>query len=800
MNRLLALLLPLLLLAGAAALLARPEPPGAVPPEAKTLDQRVEKAGGVDVAVLGNSKVGTDLDLGRMAGLFADGSRIVPLGVNGTGAPVWYAVLKNRVYAHGQRPKTVVVYATLRMMLQVDLPSEIQRKVLAAQLLEPDAVLNRKVFGAAFSDPRIQRILTRRTELRQGWTESVRDLATGLVLAPPGDGTVAERGEAWSTAALGRVFGVEQSAAERSRVLPVVERLEATDEGRERPVAETLVPDLIDLAQQNGAQIVFIRAPLGSARRHTDVVDPDTERAFVELLAARGAAWIDLHTASMPDAAFGDGAHMSKAGRERFTPQLVAAMEQSGVGGTLVAADPALIRPKITASRVGSGPALPALAPVRGDKACDWRSPFPGFKDLSDSALSEAGLGPISPFRVREDGRLLAAHGDVEDTVRRCAGTSLHQGGVLRFSPTGDDPAAAADRRYVAELDADSPLVGGDGREAWWVYPGTGLRLEVPEPPGGPARVWASVRVVRAGEGLPRLAAGAGEATFTRVGDRLEASVEAGPVRGAWTVEIHSPADGPWLLVERVATGTAARPWYLVGRPAEEPRVDLLRAERRFAAPPPELPTPTGSFKPNPAKAGSWTFPVGELGVPNLEESFAATGASCSPLRLYADGEAVAATPKEKRVAGVDKLLHSKERVLLELASGGDPRVDGRSYRFGLDPERACLEPGRWLYPGDQLELRLDRATTLRRGATELQLAGAVFRAEGSLGIELFVGEERRFQAEQPLAGWTHSSFVLPSPVGPEDRDLRLRLVAPPQGWVLLGAVDLVEERPAILP
>ena len=212
------------------------------------------------------------------------------------------------------------------------------------------------------------------------------------------------------------------------------------------------------------------------------------------------------------------------AGRERFTPLLLQALQKVGVGGTALAlADPTTVRRPATAHRVGTGPTFPALKPQRGKRECDWQAFLTGFDALSDFNLDQEGFGKISPVRVLEDGKPLKQHGNDKETVFTCAGASFHRKNVVRWTPTEPDPEAVNRHTYTADLDPEVPVLGPENAAGWWVYPGTSVVLDVPEPPGPvtQAAVFAIARI--AGTSPARLSVGGEPVPLVQVGDRLEA-------------------------------------------------------------------------------------------------------------------------------------------------------------------------------------------------------------------------------------------------------------------------------------
>lgn len=786
-----AVLLPGFLIAAVLGFFARPDPPQERSAAAAQLEARMK--GEPEVVLLGNSKVGTDIDavaLSRGLGL-----SVAAMHIKGTGAPIWYAVAAQRVFAAGHHPQLLVVYGPLDKIVETAVTSANQRAVLADQLTAPDPVLNAKVFGQADVSETWQRVQTHRTEFRASLTEAVRDGVVGIFLAPRGTDGLLAAGEAVAVPALGRVFGDEaKTDTTRHRAIPVVEGEDVSDRTAST-AAETLVPDFIELARKNGAEIVFVRSPLGSRVRMTGVVAPELLRDTVTTMAAGGAAWLDLSDDGPPDSSYGDGWHMSRAGRDRFTPVLVAALREIGVGSgqAIRAASADTIRPPVAVTREGTPPPLPELRLVRGGKACDWQAPLPTLAALPDTALAAAGFGAVSPLRVREDETPLPAHGKLEDMAKTCTGTSAHVRGVMKLSPTGTDPDGVHQRSYALFLDPAVSTEGGAGATGMWVYPGTELRLELPD-------VTGTVSVVAAaplgGSGAELSVAGRTVPLTEADGLwRASAPALAGPV------VLRSPPDGPWLLVRHLAVGTPENPWFVLGRRPTEQRVELLAGAARFDAPPPALPDPVRSAQEAGWKPGLVVIPTTDLDVPSIDDAFDGAGVGCSALKVSIDGVPTDAPATEGSKLTRAKATHTRGKVALTATPGGPAvPVDGR-FELSLDPARKCSGQRYWLYPEDSgtFETAAERLASLRLGADRVELTGTAWHAEEGdrLVVTLTAGSETLLTTELPLAALSGGPQTLPlsRPVGADAGPLVLTLTSSsPRAYLLLTAVSLVED------
>ncbi len=799
MTRLLAILGPVVLFAALGAALFWPaeavtEAP--LPLPARVLDGRLKAVENVDVVLLGNSKVGTDLDPEAIGRLYPEGAGVVPLGVKGTGMPVWYAVLHDRVYAAGYEPKLVIVYATLQMMAQTQLPSDAQRARLAEVATGAIPALDQKVYGKGMADPRMQLALARRGEWHRSLLDGTRDLAVGLFLAPAGAGGVGERGAAYAEPAFASLFSSENQKEATRHVGPVVEQ-ELSDATAGDGVMDTLIPDLLTLAHSHGAQVLFVRAPLAASKVSVDSVPPELEPEVIRLLAHLGDGYLDLRDADLTASAYGDGVHLSTAGRGRFTPQFLEAVAAVGVGtGRMTPAAPQPPKRVLTGTRAGTPPQLATLSPYRTSRGCGYIAPFTGLPELADHALAAAGLGQVSPLVVLEDATELQTHalGNVVDT---CVGASGFVGGRFKFSPTGPGPESAERHQYRAALTAAAPARGGEFQEVWWVYPGTELTVTVPDPAGagaGKREVRVEVAAPVRGVAAPTVRLGEGAAVaLDPFGSGYAGNVVGPAGEDAWTFTVASPSDGPYVLLQRVVTGPADAPVYLIGKPARRGQVSLLAGEVEAAAEPPSLSgdvaAPVAGREP-----GLWLFDVSGFAVPSHDQTYKSAGTGCSPMQLILDGARLVGG---RTAPGKPRLGHAGGQLRVNFPAEFDATA-AHTYAVALDPDRACGSgAARWLYPGDELTFSVD-AEPLQRlvaGADSLELGGAAVPASGALEVSLSVDGAEVYATTVDLAHYPPPPMLLPTRVSPAaaSAELRLRL---PSGYLLVTSADLSEPAP----
>lgn len=791
--------LPLALVGGALAAFGAPgERP--ITPDAKELDARLAREKAPEVVLLGNSKVRTDIDLAALRKALGSGP-VVELRVEATSAPTWYAVLENRVFAAGHTPKLVVVYGPLSRILETQPQGEIDRQRLEAQLGPVEPVIDKKVFRREGDGGLLDRARNRRTELHGALMEGVKDLSVGLFFGKPEQTDVLARGKDVADPALDKVFGegAQLADADRRRVIPIVEREATARTGGAVAPADTLVPDFVALAEAHGARIVFVRAPVPPSNVTEDAVGQETVKQTLDVLNAEGAGWIDLSRIGLPETAYKDSLHMNKKGRDVLTAELAArltGMDALGSGPMPVARAP--VAPD-RVERVGTPPALPAATFARTDTACGYAAGFPGLDAVNDVALATLGVGQLSPVRVLQDGVPLRPHATRADFAEKCAGAFVHFPRELRASPTD---AADAAHTFTVDLSPDLPLRNEAGDEAWWVYPGTAARLafdDAWDAGRGALTVEVEARVI--GAGTPVLKVAGQERPLDGEGDDRTVRVAVpAPPTGPWAIEVASPADGPWVAIERVAVGEGAERVHLIGR--EPAPVRLTQGRTTWTGTPPAV-SHGAAVEARSEKLRALALPgLGFLSDDALSKRLGV--ADCSPVRLFADGKKL--TAPHTAVAAIEqhgggRYHHADDALLF-----GPPHAlapDGAAYTAALDPERKC-ESGLWLYPGDTLVgLAIPvELGSLRHGARRLALTAHAFHPDGAapkpLRVKLKVKDEVRVDAEIPadrLDG-TPVVFPLEPALPPRTTRIELGLATPPDGaWVLLSLATLDEER-----
>ncbi len=770
----LAVLLPALVLGLGLSRLLAPED-AELSSAAALMETRMAEAQ-PEVVVVGNSLVARGIDQQLLAAGLAE--RPVAVGKaweSGTWPANWYLFLKNRVYGEGHRPHAVVVGMAPKVLFQTDLGSELSQRSLVDHAGPYEPVVYRKVFGRETPNPWLQRLRDRRGKVQDRWADWLRAGSVGLLHGDRSQDLLT-RGEAVAAPALERVFQVD-GAVDMSlhrRVIPVVEherevRLEADGS----VVAASFVPDLLDLAEEYGSKVVFVRMPMMPGTQARMSVDPLVEAEFVSLLNERGAAYVDMSGWDGGPQLFDDGAHLSHAGSKAFTPALAAALRERGImeEGPFESNRVPLALDFVTALRgTVPPPQLLELGPDPDGEPCRFLAVTKDFIALSDTALASAGVG-ASPLVVFEDGQPLEHLNWPGKLAGACHGAYVPQSARVFVSPGPQAEPPLEQRRYELGLAPEMPVRMGN-TEGWFAYPGTALSLDFagwPSPAAEYELLVGLEPIEGSGEGVTVTVDGLA-LPLEPAGERwLQGSLRLPTPKGPWSVSIASPEGGPWLLVRWLAVRADGETVDLVGSEElmQPPVVSfLVMAEQSRAVVQGELPRFPLDFEPANARGAF------RAALPGLDElSSVAIGkrldcGRCTPLRLSEDGKlAVAPELFCGRVLQGEpgQSCQPEGSFMFTSSDGSDPRTNGRRYAVTLLGDRQMGQRW-WVYPGDRASLPLlsVRQRQLRDGAARLRLEGTAFAGENQAGeveIRLLVGEREVFVERVPVRSFDEQPF-----------------------------------------
>lgn len=400
---------------------------------------RARAATGADVAVLGNSKVATDLDLEEVrAAMGAQAPTMVGLGVNGAQAPVWYAVASQHVVATGARPKAWLVYGPLQAALTTTLPQAGARAALALHLDATAPPNLARVFGTALTPA-----------LLSSYTQGV--------------GNACHAGRA-------------PLPELPSPVAPL-------------PVGSSFLADLVRLAGAHGARLLFVRQPFGVSRAGDDVVSAADETAARALVLGANGGWLDLRADLADERWYGDGIHMNEAGRHAASRRLGQRLASLGDWIRRAPKPPAPVPPSAPMPAWSTPPTAPSVTFAPAGDCLTTATLPPVLAAVAPAALAAAGFAGASPLVPRFFAAALAE--EKPGLTGSCTHTWSLRDGVLGVA------VPAAKQRGVNLTVPDSPAAVGDaGLQGWWVGPGAALdmgqgpgRLEGWAPVGGAALI-----------------------------------------------------------------------------------------------------------------------------------------------------------------------------------------------------------------------------------------------------------------------------------------------------------------------
>lgn len=232
----------------------------------------------------------------------------------------------------------------------------------------------------------------------------------------------------------------------------------------------------------------------------------------------------------------------------------------------------------VKVTRDGTAPTFPALpAPERRDATpCGYRFYIPWLETISDHDLEQSGAGRASPIELTQNGKPLIPHVGPVGFERGCKFSFRHQPKYLFFSPQGDE--GNVDGAWEMHLSDEVPLARADDSDAYWVYPGTTLTFTIDKgwsaDQWGELKVQLDARLMYVGtpeEPSPRPGA---QATVAFLGveesgsdPRLGFESTPEPPDSAWTIDVTSPSDGPYVLLESLVLGNTEHALVVVAPP-----------------------------------------------------------------------------------------------------------------------------------------------------------------------------------------------------------------------------------------
>lgn len=769
-----------------------------------------------DVVVLGSSLARTNVNIDLLASELGVGSKNVTLLTlpNATAAH-WYAVMKNRVFANGHRPKVVVMVGALTTMITPEVLKDSNVERLVNQLSDREPVLGKKVFGTLSpADFRYLYMREQAGQIRDEFMLQYRDWALGWLMGnnhKPAEGKrLAERANEIVFADermdyslhMGTGTGLWGGAVEEIDVSNV-------------DIAnDSLISDIGSLARDYGSYAVFVRTPFPPSNSDNDLVSPNQESAAVETMEGSEAGYVDMRSLNLDDSYFQDMRHMSAAGAEVFTKALARSLQSMGVLKRKGKAEIRLGVEVTSVERIGTAPDLGGLlSAARQGDSCSWSVPPGVLRGLDAASMAAAGQADATPVRVTQGGQPLGW----TPTRDGCSPGVTHGEQIEIVPNAGGDIADVA-----LSLQEELPFtVEGENLPAWWVYPGTTVRFTFERPWQYDAesfRVFLLGHVFGGQGGRAEIVVDEQRATLEVLGTRAWLATNPDPpTEGPWTLDVISPPDGPWVLMQNLAVGAMPNTAHLIGLPEllngasirlVGGKVEDTELDPVYRKPPPTL-NMSARIRKAPRGLGMISLPA-FAPLADAPHSRASIPHKCSPLRVVEGGTRL---PEPHSVCldvanlKAGKSCHAGNVIYFAAADSQPPVTTGKKYTLELDETRVCdrrnqkgttpLRGVLWMYPGDHLVLTFpeDKLADFFDGANrlEIEVESPVVREGDMLDMRLYVDDQVFLEERMAPPGEARrggQSWTFEPPIPPRTRKVRLefRNAAQKSYWLLLKA------------
>jgi len=732
--------------------------------------------------ILGSSVARRDVDTSRLAEQLGikERSMLMLTLPNATGAH-FYAVLKNRVYGNGHRPKAVVVVSALGTLLTTEVLGDSNMDRLVHHLSPDEPVIARKVFernGDSFESLQMR---AKAGDLRDGFTGFIRDVTAGYLF--PGGKNKLRRmvhGERLANDSFDSVFANENMdfslyGKNAGQVGVVVEE----EYSREVDPWDSFMVDLTEIGADHRSKIFFVRTPFPPSNPDKDRVDSATDMATRQVLQEIGAGYMDFRSLDLDDSYFEDMVHMNPEGARIMTDALADELLHQQLFDMDVKPEVDIPDLPDTIRRVGNPPKAPQLGKpeLRGD-GCRRVIQTGAFDAISDDELARRGVLGASPVVVRQ-GELVFEH--VAERSEECAPQAWFAEGAIQIATPDKGPVKVS-------LAKRAPILGPNGQPAYWVYPGTSLELSFPsafKEPEEAFEVYAQAAGFGGDGGVPTLEVEDQAVEMDSFRGWVHGVIHPPAPKKAWSLRLSSPEDGPWLLVRNITVGMRPKTTHVIGD-AESlygasirvlgGRVEHTGITPEYVAPPPKPIRGLVDVKKGPKGLGSISLPRFQR-MADVDDPEADRPNDCSPLVVFEDDVALsgAHSPCEEvalRKGG--RYCHAGPKIYLSGSDDSSPSKNGRSYRVGLDESRICTRlrfgdqtPFRdiwWMYPGDELEVRLppESLDRFRIGLNRLEVGGFHYVGDDADKIDVRVKVDGEVVLREEITaadldeGWDH--------------------------------------------
>lgn len=450
-----------------------------------------------EVIILGNSLSNTDLLpslLARRLGIAKN--KVQKFSIPNSIGPHWYAVLKNRIFANGHRPRIVILLSDMQSLLAVQPRTEASYVNLSVHLDrqagEPvlDAKMGRRNWQFGYF---LDTVREEREDLRESGLKALRNVVVDLLYWR--DFSV-DHGV--TTRALERVFSDENTDMRLHKsVMPagggMQRELVPFDPSELPKPKDSLIPDIVDLVRANEGTVVFLRPPMSPLLpvEAGDLVPTLIEERVYAMVDAREGHYLDMRSFEMTDGHFQNIDHMNPEGARRFTEAVSEVLNQiepprtgrwnrrqPGEAELFTVLDfqhSKLTHREVVAEFRAAPPPLGRPGTLVRSRPKVAYYDLPQFASLSDAETLENTrfAARCSPVRVGEDGEMLPMHNvPCEEAFKHGGGRVCHNRDRLFVTATDDTNPSENERRYPIAL-TDSRWCEG----ALWVYPGDQVRV-----------------------------------------------------------------------------------------------------------------------------------------------------------------------------------------------------------------------------------------------------------------------------------------------------------------------------------
>jgi len=461
-----------------------------------------------EVLVIGNSYALTNVSPEGIAkGLGLAESQVMVVAVPNTVSSHWYAILKNRVYANGHRPRFVILLSDLQSALAVSPRSESSLTNLNVHLSDHEPVLEAKL--QQIDDYTTRRLRTNRVKMRDYALKGARNLLVDVLYWREFE----QRNRARTNAAMDRVFHAKNTDLRlHTSIGPGVADYEleitAFDPADLPHPRASLIPEIAQLVDANGGTAVFLRPPMSPLLPDDvgDVVPEESEALVAKIVDKRAGWYVDLRDLDMHAGHFDNVDHMNEEGARRFTEATAQLLKQiltvEGKRGRPAEYDlfdavrltprgvvPTEIRARFKAGELPSVE-LPDTVGARADVA---ERPMPDWAHVSDTETRKATpfAARCSPLRVLEDGVALPLPNvPCHEVGEHGLGRACHSDEAVFYTSTDGTQPGDGTHAYTIALDETRSCAGG-----LWLFPDDQARIEVP--PAALARLDDGAGVLR---------------------------------------------------------------------------------------------------------------------------------------------------------------------------------------------------------------------------------------------------------------------------------------------------------------